>query len=89
MRRIVITGGHLTPALAVLEKLKASGQWEILFIGREKTMEGDQGHSLESRIIPRLGIRFVSLEAGRLQRRWNKHWLPSFLKIPIGFFQSF
>ncbi len=88
-RRIVITGGHLTPALAVIEEMKASGQWEILFLGRKKTMEGDRGEAMESQIIPQMGCRFQSLSAGRWQRRWNKHWPAAFLKIPVGFFQAF
>lgn len=89
MKKAVITGGHLTPALAVIEEMKASGQWEILFIGRKKTMEGDRGESIESQIIPGLGCWFVSINAGRWQRRWNKYWLAAFLKTPVGFFQAF
>ena len=36
MRKLVITGGHLTPALAVIDEIRA--RWarvEILFVGRE------------------------------------------------------
>ena len=88
MKRIVITGGHLTPALAVIKEIQKKGGWEILFFGRRKTMEGDKGVSVESRIIPKTGARFISLDAGRWQLRWTKHWLPAFFKIPLGFFQA-
>lgn len=89
-RRIVITGGHFTPALAVIKKLQEEGNWQILFIGRKQTMEGDRGVSVESKIIPRLGISFLNINAGRIQRKLaTRYFILALLKIPLGFFQSF
>jgi UDP-N-acetylglucosamine:LPS N-acetylglucosamine transferase len=42
--RIVIVGGHLSPALAVIEKLKAE---EVFYIGRKHAFEGDKAISAE------------------------------------------
>ena len=42
--KIVIIGGHLSPALAVIEKLKNA---EIYYLGRKYTFEGDKAISLE------------------------------------------
>lgn len=83
--KIVVIGGHFTPALAVVEKLK---EHEILFIGRKYALEGDKALSFEYQEIQKLGIKFKSLIAGRLQRKFTIHTIPSLLKFPVGFFQS-
>lgn len=86
-KRIIISGGHLTPALAVARVLKKK-DWEILFVGRKYSLEGEKIPSVESRIIPQNQIRFVSIKTGRLQRRFTVQTIPSLLKIPLGFFQA-
>jgi len=88
-RKIAITGGHLTPALAVIEELQQRGGWQILFFGRKHTAEGDQTPSMESQIIAEEEIPFVPIEAGRIQRRFTRHTIPALLKIPLGFIQAF
>lgn len=88
IKKIVITGGHLTPALAVMEKLREQG-WQIVFFGRQHALEGDSSVSVEYQTITKLGISFISLTAGRLQRSFTRYTVFSFLKIPIGFIQSF
>lgn len=85
--KVVIIGGHLSPALAVIEELKKKN--EILFIGRKKTFEGDEAESLEYRIIKRLNIPFASISTGRFQRKFTKYTILSFLKLPAGFINSF
>jgi UDP-N-acetylglucosamine--N-acetylmuramyl-(pentapeptide) pyrophosphoryl-undecaprenol N-acetylglucosamine transferase len=85
--RVVITGGHLTPALAVIDELKEEA--EIIFIGRKHATEGDKSKSAEAIVIPQLKIPFYPIEAGRLQRRFSRYTLISLLKIPVGFFQAF
>jgi UDP-N-acetylglucosamine--N-acetylmuramyl-(pentapeptide) pyrophosphoryl-undecaprenol N-acetylglucosamine transferase len=88
MKKIVITGGHLTPALAVIDELRAQGGWEILFIGRTHASELDQATSVESQIIPKMGINFVPIITGRIYREISLTAIFSFLKIPLGFGQS-
>ncbi len=84
--KIVIAGGHLTPALAVIDQLK---DHQILYIGRKHALEGDKALSLEYQTITSKNIPFVSILAGRLQRKFTIYTIPSLLKLPIGFFQSF
>lgn len=86
-KKIVIAGGHLTPALAVITQLQKQ-DWQILFIGRKYALEGEQTVSVEYRVIKELGISFVSLITGRLQRNFTRYTLLSLLKVPIGFIQS-
>lgn len=88
MKKIVITGGHLTPALAVIEELQKQGGWEIYFFGREYAAEGDKTSSVEREVIPRMGIKFVLISAGRWQRRFTRYTIPAILRLPLGFFQA-
>lgn len=85
--RIIITGGHLSPAFAVISELKKKGV-EIFFIGRKHPLEGDPSVSLEYKIIKDLGIPFLGIITGRLQRRFTAFSLSSLFKIPLGFFES-
>lgn len=79
--KILVTGAHFTPALATIEELKKNYNSEVVYVGRSSTLEGDNTPSVESQILPKLGVRFVSLQTGR----WK---LTSFLKIPFGFMHS-
>lgn len=83
--KLAITGGHLTPALALLPHLK---KHSLLFIIRKHTYEGDSGPSFEYETIKTLGIPFTILTAARLQRKFTVYTIPSILKFPIAFFQS-
>ncbi len=84
--KILITGGHLSPALAVIEKLKGD---DILYVGRKHALEGDKAFSLEYQTIKNLRIPFFSITTGRLQRKFTRYTIPSFFKFPLGFSQSF
>ena len=85
----MITGGHLTPAQAVIEELKKESKWEIFYLGREYSLEGQKIPSVESRIVPKLGVKFVSIPAGRLQRQLSPRTFLSLAKVPLAFFYSF
>ena len=74
-KKILITGGHVTPAIALIDKLKQQGDADIVFIGRPQ----------EYHLITEKGIRFLPLMTGRVGRTFTRHWLPSLLKIPFGF----
>src|SRR3989344_2040048 len=84
--KIVIVGGHLSPALAVIDALPKDA--EILVIGRKYTFEGDRVESLEYKTIKALNITYKDITSGRLQRRWTRHTIPSLFKIPYGFIHS-
>ncbi|OGY30253.1 MAG: hypothetical protein A3F35_01250 [Candidatus Woykebacteria bacterium RIFCSPHIGHO2_12_FULL_45_10] len=86
--KFALTGGHLTPALAVIDELKKDPSNEIIFLGRLYATEGDPSPSAESVVIPNLGIKFFPLSAGRLQRSFGRHSLPSLARVPIGVIQA-
>jgi UDP-N-acetylglucosamine--N-acetylmuramyl-(pentapeptide) pyrophosphoryl-undecaprenol N-acetylglucosamine transferase len=84
--RLVLTGGHLSPALAVIDSL--SKEDSVLFIGRKHAFEGDSGETLEYKEITGRNIPFHTITTGRLQRRLTRHTIPSLLKAPVGYFQA-
>ncbi|MBI2404618.1 UDP-N-acetylglucosamine--N-acetylmuramyl-(pentapeptide) pyrophosphoryl-undecaprenol N-acetylglucosamine transferase [Candidatus Gottesmanbacteria bacterium] len=81
--KILITGGHVTPAIAVIEEIqKRFPDWEIVFVGRKYAMVGEKEVSAEYRLISDLGIRFLSLTTGRSTP------VRSLLKISFGLVQA-
>ncbi|MEX2007838.1 MAG: UDP-N-acetylglucosamine--N-acetylmuramyl-(pentapeptide) pyrophosphoryl-undecaprenol N-acetylglucosamine transferase [Candidatus Levyibacteriota bacterium] len=84
--RIVITGGHISPALSVIENLPSDT--EVFFIGRKSTFEGDKSPSLEYRTIRALNIPFINLPSARLQRKFTPHTIPSLLKLPYALLRA-
>lgn len=84
--KLVITGGHLSPLLAVLDALPSD--FSVLVIGRKHALEGDKAVSLEYQALLDHNIYFKEISAGRLQRKWTQHTLFSLFKFPYGFFQA-
>jgi len=89
MKKIVISGGHLTPALAVIEELQKRGDWQIFYFGRPYSTEGDRTPSLESKIIQEKGLKFIPINFGRIQHKFTRYTLPAFLRIPWSFILAF
>ncbi len=89
--KLVFTGGHAaTTAVAVAEEIKSQNKnWKLYWIGVKNAIEGKKIVTLESEVLPKLGVKFLSLTTGRLQRKFTIYTIPSYLKIPIGFLQSF
>ncbi|MGE5042303.1 MAG: UDP-N-acetylglucosamine--N-acetylmuramyl-(pentapeptide) pyrophosphoryl-undecaprenol N-acetylglucosamine transferase [Candidatus Levyibacteriota bacterium] len=81
--KIVLTGGHLAPLLAVLDQL--DGKAEPVVIGRKYTFENDTAESLECQILTNRHIPFYNLSAPRLQRKFTRNTIPSFFKGPGSF----
>ncbi len=77
---ICITGGHLTPALAVIEEIqRQSLSWKMFFIGRTHAFEDGRSPAYEERLVQALGVPFYALTTGR-----RGH----LVKVPFGFFQA-
>jgi UDP-N-acetylglucosamine--N-acetylmuramyl-(pentapeptide) pyrophosphoryl-undecaprenol N-acetylglucosamine transferase len=84
--KIVIVGGHLSPALGVIDALPASDS--VVFIGRKFALEGDKTPSLEYEEIRRRQITFKALTTARIQRKFTSKTFPSLAKLPIGLYQA-
>lgn len=85
--KILITGGHITPALALIEELKKKRCCEIVFVGRKFALDEEKTLSFEYHSVINLGIRFINLQAGRLTRILSWKSFINFIKFPLAFFQ--
>ena len=84
--KILVTGGHLTPALAVIQKIPKNV--EVIYVGRKFALEGDTGVSLEYQTIASLNIPFIIFHPGRLQRKFTKYTVPALARIPKSIVQA-
>ncbi len=88
--KLLITGGHLAPALAVIEELKKTKpEADIIFVGRKYALDSEKTVSLEYKEINKRKIPFIPLQAGRLTHLLSLRSLRSLLRIPLGFFNAF
>lgn len=86
--KILLTGGHVTPAIAVIEELKKKKNIEIIFVGRKYAISSDRQPSFEYESIQKLNIRFIELKSGRLTRILDLRSIIDTLKIIPGFIRS-
>lgn len=87
--KLLITGGHLAPALALIEEIeKTRKDVDIIFVGRKYPTDRERTLSLEYKEISKKNLLFVSIEAGRLNRILSASSLISFIRIPFGFVQA-
>jgi len=89
-KKICITGGHLSPAIAVIEGIKAERKpWDIVFVGRTKTSNTNVVPSEEKAQVEKLGVSFFSIHAGRISRIFSLQTLIDLSLIPIGLLEAF
>ena len=74
------TGGHVFPALAVLEELTPLWGGRVIWIGSRRGMEGD--------LVRGRGIPFYGIPAGKLRRYLSVRNLLDLLKIGFGVLAS-
>jgi UDP-N-acetylglucosamine--N-acetylmuramyl-(pentapeptide) pyrophosphoryl-undecaprenol N-acetylglucosamine transferase len=76
------TGGHVLPAVAVIEELRARAvPLDILWIGSHKGVERD--------IAGSQGIRFAAIQTGKLRRYLALETVTDMLRLPVGLAQAF
>ncbi len=89
-KTVLITGGHVTPALAVIDVIQQTHpQWHIVYVGRKIAIEGSSHVSPEQALVEKLRVSFYALTAGRLTRTLTLQSLFSWMKMPVGFVQAF
>lgn len=86
--KIILVGGHLTPALAVLEELTSRGFKNIKWVGTKYVQTGSKNTSAEYNVISKHGIDFIPLKTGKLWRKVTfKTFFTAFkhlVMIPLG-----
>ncbi len=89
MKKILICGGHPTPALAVIDELqKKYPEISILFVGRKYAIESERTLSYEYKGCLDRKITFRELQAGRITRLITKSSMLNLLRVPYGFLQA-
>ena len=88
---ILLTGGHAgSTAYSLIERIKKSKPlWRVIFVGAGSAFEDKKVPTLESEYFPKIGVQYIPLTSGRLQRKYSIWTIPSLMKIPVGFFQAF
>ena len=89
--KLLITGGHLAPALAIIDEILQNESKtfdKIIFVGRKYSLDTEKNLSLEYREITKRGLEFIPLNAGRLTRILSVRSIRSLVKVPIGFFNA-
>lgn len=85
---LYITGGHLTPALAVIDELKkTNSSTQVFFIGREHSQAGVQ-HSREKQEMELRSVPFFAINAAKFHRAQLSQNLFEIIKLPISFYQT-
>lgn len=86
----LLVGSHgATTAVAVIEEIKKRNlKWNLFWIGKKWSTERKKSLSLEFKILPNLGVKFLELESGKIQTKFTKYTIFALLKIPIGIIQS-
>lgn len=89
--KILISGGHLTPALALLDYAQANPEGEksqglsFVFVGRLISQKQTQQAAREKMEVEKRGVKFISLDSPKLNQAhsWYKK-----LKLPLALFQA-
>lgn len=92
--KFLLTGGHLTPGIAVIRELRNRGYENFLWCGRRKTMKNDVEDSAEFRVIHEdMKVNFKDVTMGKIVRfldlKTFLEFIENIIKIPIGFIQAF
>jgi UDP-N-acetylglucosamine--N-acetylmuramyl-(pentapeptide) pyrophosphoryl-undecaprenol N-acetylglucosamine transferase len=87
---LIITGGHVTPALAIIDRLQERNlDVSVLFVGRKFNNNTEETLSLEYQEVTKRSVPFIHLTTGRLTRILSITTIIDFFRIPLGFMQAF
>lgn len=88
--KILLTGGHAgSTAYSLIQTIKTKdASMEIVFVGASKAIEGKKIATLENNYFPKIGVRFIPIVMGRIQRKFTFWTIPSLIKIPFSFLHA-
>lgn len=90
--KVLITGGHPAPALAVIDYARENEKYsnlEFVFVGRQYNNSRENSLSFEYQEVKKRNIPFFYLETGRLTRMVSLGTIRNILMIPMGFYRAF
>lgn len=87
--KLVISGGHLTPALALIDYLTKNQQsTEVIFVGRRYNRDSDNQPSQELREAEQRQLEFIPMRAARLNLRQPLRLFPEIFVFIGSLFKS-
>lgn len=90
--KVLVTGGHLTPAVAVLNELRKRGFYNFVWVGHKFNQSNNRELSPEYSTIKSMDIRFIQLKTGKLVRQVGVsnffYFFKNLILIPWGFLKS-
>lgn len=89
--KILITGGHTSPALAIIDELKNNPRFNghsVYFVGKKFDDKKSNKISLEFQEVQKRNVPFYELTAGRLTRIASVKTFVNFAKTPYGFYRA-
>ncbi|MBP7768533.1 UDP-N-acetylglucosamine--N-acetylmuramyl-(pentapeptide) pyrophosphoryl-undecaprenol N-acetylglucosamine transferase [Candidatus Woesebacteria bacterium] len=87
--KILLTGGHLTPALGLIDYIKTyHSEDEIIFAGREYSQEKNKQPSKERTEIEKRGIHFIAFKTGKIVDSNPIAWIAASIQTVLAFFHA-
>ena len=87
--KVLLTGGHLTPCLAVIEHLqKEQPDWQLVFVGREFSREDTEQPSSEREEVTARGVSFLPITTGKFSSSSPLALLTAIGRTVVGFFTA-
>lgn len=88
MKKILISGGHLTPALALIDHLNENKiKTEVIFVGRLFSQEINQQQAQEKQEVEKRNIKFIPFNAPRPTKNIQGK-IPFFIKFITSYFKA-
>ena len=90
--KLLITGGHVSPALAVVDSVLSDQKHnhiEIVFVGREFVNEKEKNVSMEAQEIKKRKIPFIHIEAARIGPIFSRNIFLNIHRTLRGFAHAF
>lgn len=80
--KILLTGGHLTPALSFIDWVQAHEKTHTLvFVGREFSQDVLQQKAVERYEVEKRGVPFISFQAVRLGSQFARHFFKNIARF--------
>jgi len=86
--KILISGGHLTPALAFIDYVKSQNNYEMVFVGRVYSQEKSKQKSHEKEEVSKRNVKFIPFRSGKLQPSLSLFALKELGLLVLGFFKA-
>ena len=74
------SGGHVVPALTLIEELGARGGWDIRYVGSKKGVERDW--------VEKRGTPYHGVSTGKLRRYWSWENVADVFRLTVGVIQA-